>query len=150
MPTLNELLQKAPTNSSAPTNSLSPLAVALETTIPPLMVDTTPASKNPTNYPEDMHETLTHAITMLKQNMDNPTLVSTSINHVMMTLQNNPELVNQLRPEDGQLFVRALQNSYSVVKRSKAKGVAKRTQKREDIDSMKQVLQGLNFGKKTT
>ena len=126
MPTLAELLgQPTPIKETAkalvetiPNNPITPIP---NTTlaIPEVQVNTTPGTTDtlPTSSLELLHSNLA----TLQSSLTNPQLVSTAVTTVLNTIANNPDLKDQLRPEDGALLVRGLQASYSVVHRSKTK-----------------------------
>lgn len=125
-----------------------PTDTSIQQPQPQVQIQPTPAATNPTTYPPNTIESLNQALETLRNNLDNPHLVSTSIAHVMTTLRTNPNFVSQLRPEDGRDLVRGLQNSYTVVKRAKEKTSAGRGKSKVAATEMKALLGDINFGTK--
>lgn len=86
------------------------------------------------------------SLEILKNNLDNPSVVGSAIRHVMTTLQEHPGFATILLPEDVGMMVRGLRQSYQtavVIKQTKAK---KTVVKNESVDAALDMMAGMKFG----
>jgi len=86
----------------------------------------------PDSLPLTAEEDLKKSIKMLVDNFNDRPLVGQAISHIMLTLQEKPQLQELLAPEDYQAMVRGLRECYGTAVREKQQKTVKRETKAKE------------------
>ncbi len=98
------------------------------------------AKDQPEGYEEEMVVALKDSLDILINSMDNKELIADALKKIMLDLKRYPFLVNILHPEDCNLMVRAVRESYGTTLAKKQVRQGKRQATSKEVDDVMDML----------
>ena len=92
--------------------------------------------KQPENMPSDVQQEFEQSLLMVVEGLENRELLGQAVQHTMMFLQEHPALCEILAPENIQILVRGLRESYGVQVANKTEKQEKKAKKNEELNGL--------------
>lgn len=126
------------------------VADSLQETVTPSFSEAVSAKEfqspdQPDEYNDEHVRELKQALSILEQSIDNKELVADALKNIMVNIKQHVFLKDILLPEDCQLMVRGLRESYGVTIAKKQKKRGKRDTNAKDVEAVMEQLADLDI-----
>lgn len=142
--------QVAPVSPPVEVQPEEGVADSLQETVTPSFSEAVSAKEfqspdQPDEYNDEHVRELKQALSILEQSIDNKELVADALKNIMVNIKQHVFLKDILLPEDCQLMVRGLRESYGVTIAKKQKKKGKRETTAKDVEAVMEQLADLDI-----